>query len=99
MAASSVKNPFKWTKNATLHFTELLKQHLCIWDVKSKEYTVINITSTSLDKIKINLSDVLHCEVKREDIMKKLHTLKSQSQRERTALKSLVEPALIKCVF
>ena len=40
--ASSVKKHFEWTKNATLRFIELLKQHPCIWDVKSKEYKIKN---------------------------------------------------------
>ena len=47
-----------------------------------------NKRSLSLDAIKTDLSNVLQCEVKKEDIMKKLHTLKSQFLRERTAMKA-----------
>ena len=41
-----------------------------------------------METVRIDLSDILHCEVKREDITKKLHTLKSQFLGERTAMKT-----------
>ena len=75
MAEASGKTTFEWTKAATLAFIELLKQHPCWWRVKSREYKMKNLRSASLETMRAELSDHLKCEMHKQDIMKKIHTL------------------------
>ena len=47
-----------------------------------------NLRSASLETMRAELSDHLKCEMHKQDIMKKIHTLKSQFQREVSAVKA-----------
>lgn len=47
-----------------------------------------NIRNTSLETMKTELSDHLKCEIQKQDIVKKMHTLKLQFQREISAVKA-----------
>ncbi|XP_076034481.1 uncharacterized protein LOC143021091 isoform X2 [Oratosquilla oratoria] len=81
-------SPIEWTRSHTKHFIDLLKQHPCIWNHKSKEYKMRHIRSASFAYMRKKLSPILNRDIKSEDIMKKMHTLKSQYQRELAAMKA-----------
>lgn len=86
MALSS--SGIEWTRSSTLHFISLLRRHPAIWNVKSKEYKKKHVRNTSLEMLKEDLSRVMKCRVKKEAILKKVHTLKTQFQREVVAMKA-----------
>ncbi|XP_068206995.1 uncharacterized protein [Palaemon carinicauda] len=80
--------PIEWTRTNTLHFIKLLKEHPSVWNIKSKKYKDKNVRSASLETIKSDLSTLVNCTLRVEDINKKLHTLKTQFCRELTAMKA-----------
>uniref|UniRef100_A0A0P4VX69 MADF domain-containing protein n=1 Tax=Scylla olivacea TaxID=85551 RepID=A0A0P4VX69_SCYOL len=80
--------PFEWTRANTQHFIELLKEHPSVWNIKSKQYKMRNVRSASLETIKSDLSNFANCTLRVEDITKKLHTLKTQFNREMSAIKA-----------
>ncbi|XP_076061237.1 uncharacterized protein LOC143037015 [Oratosquilla oratoria] len=88
MEQSTSAKPFEWTKSITLYFIELLKQHPAIWNIKCKEHKMRNIKSASIETLKADLYSFTKCNVRNEDITRKLHTLKTQFHREMTAIKA-----------
>ena len=72
----------EWTKTNTLHLIDILKEHPCIWQVKNKHYKDKNKRKSSMESITTELSNLLHCIVTPDNVAKKIHTLRSQFQRE-----------------
>ena len=76
---------FQWTQVTTLQFIELLRQHPCLWQVKNSNYK--NKTARNLSIIAIARSENL-TGITPEDVMKKLHTLRSQLRKEMKDIKA-----------
>lgn len=72
----------EWTKGSTLQLIELLKSHPCIWQSKHTAYRVKSVRRASLYSIARELSKSMNCVITSSDIMKKMHTLRSQYRRE-----------------
>lgn len=75
-----------WTKPHTMYFIELLKQYPCLWRKKSKNFKNKRARSDALTSMGLKLSAKMRCVVTNVDITKKLHTLKTQYQREKKAV-------------
>ena len=73
---------FQWTRAITLQFIDLLKQHPCLWQVKNDNYKNKIVRNSSLAAIIKALNENMNCEATQSDVMKKLHTLRSQFRKE-----------------
>ncbi|XP_042873248.1 uncharacterized protein LOC122253898 [Penaeus japonicus] len=82
--------PVEWTRSNTLAFIDLLRQQPCLWKAKCNEYKRRDLRSAGLEAIKAEMSRSMNCELDNEDIMKKIHTLKSQFHRELSSLRAFV---------
>lgn len=78
----------EWTKAATLQLIDLIKQHPSLWQVHNKNYKNKTVRSASLNAVVKELMDAMKCVITAADIMKKLHTLRSQYRREMKEVKA-----------
>lgn len=72
----------EWTKGSTLQLIELLKSYPCVWQPKHKSYRSKSVRLTSLYSIACELSKSMNRDITTNDIMRKMHTLRSQYRRE-----------------
>ncbi|XP_050689340.1 uncharacterized protein LOC126981810 isoform X2 [Eriocheir sinensis] len=77
-----------WPRVRTLHLIDLMKQHPCLWVVRSTNHMNKNVRRASLNAVAKELSDSANCDITPNDIMKKWHTLRSQFKGEVRTMKA-----------
>ena len=74
----------EWKREETRSLIESYQHYPCLWNVKLKDYKNRDICDTAMKKLREEMV-LVNDKITKEDIRKKIHTLRGQYKREQKA--------------
>ncbi|XP_018026405.1 uncharacterized protein LOC108681840 [Hyalella azteca] len=71
----------EWTRTSTMMFIDALKQHPCLWQIKSAQYKDRGLRFAALKNIVAIMRQSIY-DIEVDDVRKKINTLRTQFRRE-----------------
>ena len=80
--AAPVDHPLSWNKTTTSAFIDVLKLHVCLWNIKSESYKNRDLRRAAYFRSIIDEFEKSGVPIKETDIKTKINTLRNQFRKE-----------------
>lgn len=94
MSHRSAEFGLEWTKDNTLQLIKLLKQNQLLWHPQHKDFGKKRLRANTLECMAEELTKTTGKNITKDAIVKKMHTLRSQFNREMKIIKFFKETAV-----